>query len=324
MTTTLVTGATGFIGSHLVRSLNRRGIRPRVLVRATSNRSNLDDLEAEIIQGDLLDPSSLRRALDGCQQVYHVAGYVSSRPGDRRRLFDSNTQGTISIMDAAHEVGVSRITYLGSVTALGASEEPRIFEETMPYNLGNAGSAYFESKRAAELAVKDRIEAGLPVVSVYPAYCLGPGDIYLSSSLMVTEFVKGRLPFVTKAGMGFLDGRDAAEALVLAMEKGRVGERYFTSGHNLTYQQFFSLLGEVSGRRPPRLVLPKPILYALCAIGEPLTDGEIFSRTFYIAMARYHWYDNSKAQEELGWSFRPLEETLRDSIAWLEKAGYLA
>ncbi|RLC60186.1 MAG: NAD-dependent dehydratase, partial [Chloroflexota bacterium] len=248
--TTLVTGATGFIGSHVVRRLNKRGIRPRVLVRPTSNRVNLADLEIEIVEGDLLDPPSLIRALDGCEQLYHVAGYVSPRPSDRQRLFDSNVRGTINIMDAARETGVSRITYLGSTTGIGASEGPHPIDENAPYNLGGTGAAYFESKREAELAMRERIEAGLPVVSIYPGYCLGPGDVYLSSSLIVTAFCKGQIFFAPTGGMAFLDVRDAAEAIVLGMEKGRVGERYFAGGHNLTYREFFERLAEMIGRKP--------------------------------------------------------------------------
>lgn len=321
MTTVLVTGATGFIGSHVVRSLNQRGIRPRVLVRSTSNRTNLEELDVEIAEGDLIDPDSLTRVLDGCQHLYHIAGYVSSRPDERQRLFDSNHHGTVNIMKAAREAGVERIAYLGSVTALGASEEPRIWEESMPYNLGGQGVAYFESKRAGELAVRQEIENGLPVVSVYPAYCLGPGDVYLSSSVLVTQFLEGNIPFVTEAGMGFLDVRDAGESLVLGMEKGRIGERYYISGHNITYGEFFERLAKISGVKPPKLTLPKPILKAACVIGEALTDGQVLNRSFYMAMARYYWYDNSKAEKELGWSFRPLEETLKDSVAWLKENG---
>lgn len=319
----LVTGASGFIGSQLVRWLNARGIRPRIIVRPTSRRTNLTDLDVEIVEGDLLDRTILRRALDGCEQLYHVAGFVSPRPSQRARLFRDNLEITINVMDAAREVGVPRIVYLGSTTAIGASDGPVPITEDAPYNLGGTGVGYFEAKRATELAVRQRIEAGLPVISVYPGYCLGPGDIYLSSSMIIVAFARGQLPFATQGGMSFVDVRDAAEALGLAMDRGRIGERYFAGGHLLTYQEFFKLLAQVLGRRPPRWVIPNWLLRVLCTIGEPLNDGKILSRTFYHAFARFHWYDSSKAHQELGWRIRPLEETLRDAVAWLRQVGYI-
>jgi len=320
----LVTGATGFVGSNVVRRLNQRGVRPRVLVRPTSNRANLADLDVEIVEGDLLDPPSLVRALDGCDRLFHIAGYVSPRPSQRERLFRSNVQATVNVMDAAREVGIPRIVYLGSTTAIGASDGPHPIDENAPYNLGGTGAGYFEAKRAAELAVRERVEDGLPVVGVYPGYCLGPGDIYLSSSNIIVAFARGQLFFTTQGGMAFVDVRDAAEAVVLGMERGRVGERYFAGGHNLTYRQFFELLAQVMRRRPPRLTIPNPVLRFLCVVGEPLTDGEVFSRLFYHVFSRYHWYDSGKAQRELGWAFRPLEETLRDAVAWLRQTGYIS
>jgi len=319
----LVTGATGFLGSNVVKQLNKRGIFPRMLVRPKSNRQNLADLQGEIVEGDLLDPASVKRALKGCEQLYHIAGFVSPRPSQRQRLYDSNVQATEILLDAAAEAGIPRIVYLGSTTAIGMSNGPHPIREDAPYNLGGTGIGYFEAKRAAELAVRKRVEQGLPVISVYPGYCLGPGDVYLSSSRIITAFCKGQLFFAPQGGMSFVDVRDAAEAVVLGMERGRIGERYFAGGHNLTYRQFFKILAKVSGRRPPRIVMPNWVLYILCVLGEPLTDGDIFSRLFYVVMANYHWYDSSKAQQELGWTVRPIEETLRDALDWLQRTGYL-
>jgi dihydroflavonol-4-reductase len=291
---TFVTGAAGFIGSNVVKRLNERGLRPRVLVRPTSNRANLAQLDADIVEGDLLDSAGLRRALDGCEQLYHIAGHVSTRPSHRKRLFRDNLTATISVMDAAREVGVPRIVYLGSTTALGASDGPHPVDENVSYNLQGTKCGYFDAKRAAELAVRERVEAGLPVVSVYPGYCLGPGDLYLTSMIAIVAFVKGQLLFTTRGGMSYLDVRDAAEALVLGMERGRVGERYFAGGHNITCIQFFNLLAKETNRRPPPIVFSNPVLHVLCVIGDPLSDGSIFSRLLYHIQSRYHWYDSSK------------------------------
>lgn len=323
MPTVLVTGVTGFVGSHVARRLNQCGITPRILVRPTSNRSNLADLQVEVVEGDLGDPASLRAALYGVEQLYHVAGYVSPRPSERARMMISNATGAANLFDAAIVAGVSRIVYLGSVTALGASNTPRIWREGDPYNLGGMGIGYFDSKRAGQKVVDERIRLGAPVVSVYPAYCLGPGDIYLSSSKLVTTFVQGKLPFYTEAGMGFLDVRDVAEAMVLAMERGRIGGRYFLSGHNLTYRQFFDTLATMAGMKPPRFKMPLPVLRLLCSVAEPLTDGATLSRSLYMALALYYWYDNSLAEKELSWTYRSVEDMLRDSLAWLRQAGHI-
>jgi dihydroflavonol-4-reductase len=123
--------------------------------------------------------------------------------------------------------------------------------------------------------------------------------------------------------MGFVDVRDVAEAMVVGLEKGEIGQKYFLGGHNLTFRQFYEVLGQVGGKPVPKTVIPHWLLYILCVIGEPLTDGAVLSRSFYGLMTRYWWYDNSKAERDLGWTFRPLEETVRDSINWLKQEGHL-
>lgn len=319
----LVTGAKGFIGSHVVRSLNKRKIRPRVFVRPGGNRTNLEGVDVEVFEGDLTDRSTVQKALEGIKKVIHVAGYVSSRPSERQELMKRNLTATIILFDAAQEAGIERIAYLGSVTGLGASDKPETWQEGMPCTLGKLRAGYFDSKRAAEQSVEERVKAGLPVVGLYPTYCLGPNDVYLSSSRFVTEFIKGNIPFVTEGGMGFVDVRDVAEAVVAGLEKGEVGQKYFLGGHNLTFHQFYEVLAKVSGKPVPKTVLPHWLLYILCVIGEPLTDGAVFSRSFYGLMAHYWWYDNSKAERGLGWKFRPLEETLSDAVDWLKQEGHL-
>ncbi len=322
-TTILVTGAKGFIGSHVVRSLNKRKIRPRVFVRPGGNRANLEGADIDVFEGDLTDRSAVQQALEDITKVIHVAGYVSPRPSKRQALMESNLTGTTILFDAAQEAGVERIVHLGSVTGLGSSQKPETWQEGTPYNLARSGAGYFQSKHAAEQAVEERVKAGLPVVGLYPTYCLGPNDVYLSSSRFVTEFLKGNIPFVTEGGMGFVDVRDVAEAMVAGLDKGEIGQKYFLGGHNLTFRQFFEVLSKVSGKPVPKMVMPHWLLRVFCMMGETLNDGAIFSRSFYGLMTLYWWYDNGKAERDLGWTFRPLEETLRDSISWLKKEGHL-
>lgn len=317
MKNVLVTGGPGFIGSHTIRALNARGIIPRVLIRHSSNLTNLQSVAAEFVYGDLTDIGSLYPALDGCDTLIHAAGFVSSRLSHRHRLMRDNAVATANILDAAAAVGVPHITVVSSVTGCGASKDPVIWEESMGYDLDEVPVPYFAAKRAAELILKERLEQGMPIVTVYPSYCLGWGDVYLSSVRLIVEFLKGNVPFVTDGGMGFLDVQDVAEALMLATEKGQSGIPYYLSGHMMTYAAFFNLLAALTQTAPPKHRLPRGVLKTLCKLGEPLNDGAVISNSLYMCLSRYWWFDQTCTMEELGWSYRPLEVTLRDTVSWL-------
>jgi dihydroflavonol-4-reductase len=317
---TLVTGATGFVGSHLADRLLSRGEEVCALVRPGGNRSNVAPLVLRglrLVEGDLLDERSLDRALDGVMRVHHVAGLVSTRRRDNQKIDDLNYTTTMNLWRACRRAKVERICYLASIFAL-AGDSRRAVNEESPYTLDRIPVPYFKAKRRAELATREEVARGLPVVFAYPGFCLGPNDLYFSSMTVVRSFVRGELPAYIEGGMSFVDVRDAAAGLDLAMEKGRIGRRYLLTDENLTWGEFFGRLAALTGKKPPRLAIPKRIAAPLSLALEAVWPNAPLDRARVEVMGNYYWYDSTRARSELGWSTRPLDDTLRDAIAWLE------
>jgi dihydroflavonol-4-reductase len=320
---TLVTGATGFIGSHLAERLLDAGEPVSALVRPGGDRRNVAPLCRKgltLVEGDLLDEASLDRALDGITHVHHIAGLVSTRKRDQQKLDDLNYTATLNLWRACRRAEVGRICYLGSIFALaGGSRRP--LDEDAPYTLESLPVPYFRAKRRAELATRDEAERGLPIVFAYPGYCLGPNDIYFSSMTVVDAFIRGELPAYIEGGMNFLDVRDAAAGLDLAMKRGKVGRRYLITDHNLTWGELFAELAEITGRRPPRLRVPKPLAALMGRALETVWPNAPLDRARVEVMGNHYWYDSTRARTELGWQGRSLATTLFDGVAWLKKFG---
>ena len=320
---TLVTGASGFIGSHLADRLlaapaTERG-EVRALVRRGGDRRNLAPLIARglvVAEGDLLDEASLDRALDGVQRVHHVAGLVSTRRRDLQKLDDVNFVATQHLWRACRRARVERICYLGSIFALAGGRAAPVGEDA-PYTLGDVPVPYFKSKRKAELYTRDEAARGLPVVFAYPGYCLGPNDLYFSSMTVVDAFLRGQMVAFLDGGMSFLDVRDAAAGLDLAMRKGQLGRRYLITDHNLRWSDFFARLARLTGKRPPRVRVPKALAAAVGGALETVWPGAPLDRARAHVMGNYYWYDSTRARTELGWTGRDLDDTLRDALAWL-------
>lgn len=318
----LVTGATGFIGSHLVRLLLDRGEEVVTITRASSDPTNLEGLETRKLRrvtGDLLDPASVRRALEGCDVVYHLAGMVATKPSLKEAVYASNLTATVGLFEACREARPKKIVYLASIFALGAGDRDHPADERADYNLSDMAARidYFDAKRKAELEAYRFLQAGLPLVFVYPCYCLGPGDVYLSSSQAVVASMRGLLLGVVDGGLNILDVRDAARGLALGMDRGKVGEKYLLGDHNLTWRDLGTALAKVTRRPPPRLVVPGWVVRALgWGIEKSMGRWAPFDSRAALVMSRYWYYDASKARRELGFEGRPLEETLRDAVAW--------
>lgn len=321
----LVTGATGFIGAHLVAQLAARGDRVRLLVRSPDRLVRVGlaatDL-VEVARGDLVEPASVRAALTGVSRVYHVAGLVSTDRRDRELVHRVNHDATVSLFEEIRRSSsVERTVYLASIFALGGSEGERPVDEEVDWNLADLRVPYVEAKRRAELFALRCRDDGMPLVFVYPCFCYGPGDVNRSSSRLIEMHLAGLLLASLPGGQNAMDVRDAAAGLVLGMDRGRLGERYIVGGVNATYAELGRVLAGVTGRRPPsRLRVPPALLRLAGRVAErALRDPPVDAASALLAERRW-FYDDRKARRELGYDSRPLEETFRDAVEWLRAA----
>lgn len=320
MALTLVTGATGFIGSHVTHQLLERGEKVRVFVRSPQKLEDVgidpSSPGLEIETGDLLDPETISPALRDVTHVHHIAGGLSLRDGEARRMREINVTATQNLFDALTGSSVERIVFLASVFALGGGGLCPVDEDS-EWSLEHLDVSYVQAKRSAELAVREHAQRGAPVIFAYPGFCYGPGDVYDSSSELVVRFLSGSLPAYVEGGHDAVDVRDAAAGLILAMERGVIGERYLLGGENVTTEQFFGLLTYITGRRAPRIRLTPAVAVGIARFAGHISKEPIMTREMALMSGRYWFYDDRKARTSLGYTSRPLEATLRDAISWL-------
>ncbi|MEO7198218.1 MAG: NAD-dependent epimerase/dehydratase family protein [Solirubrobacterales bacterium] len=314
MATTTITGATGFVGSHLARRLVGRGDSLRLLIRKGSDPRLLDGLEYERINGDVTDRRAVRRALDGSSRVFHVAGVTSMRAADADRAFDVNVGGTRIVAEEARAAGVERMVHTSSVAAIGPAPSGGRADETQPFTAGALGIAYMNSKREAEAEVLREAARGLDAVIVNPTFVLGPSGSRGSSTSLVRRFLLRRIPAYVDGGLNVVDVRDVAEGHLLADAKGGTGERYILGGRNFTLQRLFADLERISGVPAPPLRLPAQLATAGARVAEqlglPLGVAEDETRS-----AGLWWtYSAAKAKRELDFTARPHEETLESAL----------
>jgi dihydroflavonol-4-reductase len=321
---TLVTGGTGFVGLHLVRELARRGDELRLLVREQSNTDPLEGIEWERATGDVTDRASVRRAMEGVERVFHVAGTTSMRTRARDRVFEVNVQGTRNVMEEALRAGVTRAVLTSSSSAVGAARPGETIDEDQPFTVGRLGIAYINSKHEAELAAMRAAAKGLPVVIVNPSFVLGPDDPNPSgtSNALVRRLLLRRVPGYLDGAINIVDVRDVARGHLLADERGQEGERYLLTGRNFTLQRLFADLSRIAGVPAPpvrmqgRLVVAGVEAMELVGFRLPTSADEVRSGT------QWFTYRNDKAREQLGWEPRPHEETLEDTVRWqLQELG---
>ncbi len=317
----LVTGANGFIGSWIVRALVDRGQPARAFVRASADLRNLADVREriEIVTGDLLDRDSLCRAMTGCRALIHAAGAVTTHPRDAKRAWDAHYTGALNTFAAARAASIERIVYTASIFTLGAGWKDQPADEEHWQAFTPRGWGYWDAKVAAQREAEKLVAAGLPLVFAYPTFCFGPGDIHLSSSGQLVDYLRGRLPGVTDAGINVIDVRDCALGHVLALECGRIGEKYLLAGKDIEFRELFARAGAIAGARrrigvfPRRLMLPVGWLLEKVMRHPPLDYATA-------QIAQYFWYyRGDKTARELGLTTRRLEETLRDAIVWLRE-----
>jgi dihydroflavonol-4-reductase len=325
--TTLLTGATGFVGSAVARVLAARGHSLRVLTRPTSDRRNLAGVEAEVVTGDLTDPDSLARAAAGCRYVVHVAAdyrFWVPNPADMLR---ANVQGSIAMMRAAQRAGAERIVHCSSVAALGHTADGSPADEATPVDEAGLISTYKRSKYQAEQAVLELVRAeSLPVVVVNPAAPVGPRDIKPTpTGKMIMDAANGRMPAYLDTGLNVVHVDDVAEGHVLALERGRIGERYILGGENLDLKDLLTLVAQVAGRRPPAIRLREAWLWPVAAGMEAfarLTGIAPMMTRDVLKMARWKmFFSSDKAIAELGYAPRPARQAVEDAVAWFRASG---
>jgi len=322
MPKTLVTGASGFLGSHVARALAARGDELRLLVRRGSDLDHLADLEFERASGDVLDRRAVRRAMEGVERVFHLAGTTSMRSQDRDKVFELNVKGTRTVLEEALAAHVERVVHTSSVAAIGPAKPGGTADENQEFRAGHLGIAYMNSKHEAEVEALRVAVHGLGVVIVNPSFVFGPDDPKGTSMELIRRFLLGRIPVYVEGALNVVDVRDVAKGHLLADERGEMGERYILSGRNFTFDRLFADLARISGRESPPVKLPGPptaraiALMARVGLPVPVSPDEARSATCW-------WtYRNTKARKALGFKPRPHEETLEDAVRWqMEQLG---
>ncbi len=327
-TLTLVTGGTGFVGSAVVRALLARGHRVRALVRKGSDRANLAGLGIELAEGDLTDPASLARAVTGCQHVMHVAADYRIWVPDPEAMLRANVDGTVALLRAGKAAGVGRMVYCSSVAALGLTGTAEPATETTPVSEDKVVGHYKKSKFRAEQAVLSLVrDEGLDVVIVNPAAPVGPRDIKPTpTGRMIKDAASGKMPAYVETGLNVVHVDDVAAGHILALERGRAGERYILGSENLTLLALLELVDDVMGQPRRHVRLPREAVWPVAMACEALARFGIeplVTRDHLRMAAKTMFFSNAKAVRELGFSPRPARDAVADAVAWfrMHKAG---
>ena len=325
----LVTGATGFVGSAIVRAFLAAGYPVRALVRAASPRGNLAGLEIESVEGDICDENAVARAMGGVRYVAHAAADYRLWARDPDAILHTNVEGTRAVMQAALSAGVQRVVYTSSVATLALRADGQAADETLPLAETAALGAYKRSKVVAERLVEKMIARdALPAVIVHPSTPVGPRDIRPTpTGRVVVAAASGRMPGFVDTGLNLVHVDDVASGHVAALKRGKVGERYILGGENVSLADMLCAIALIVGRRPPRLNLPRAPLYPLAVAAEAIaamTGREPLLTLDGLRMSRQRmFFSSAKAERVLGFRARPYVQGLRDAIDWFREAGYL-
>jgi len=319
----LVTGASGFLGWHVARVLTERGYSVRALCRPSSQ---IRELAVERVTGDLRDPDSLVRAVDGCELVFHVAADYRLWSRNPEDLYRSNVDGTRNLLDAAARAGVRRIVYTSTVGCIGMPEN-ELGDESTPVSLDDMAGHYKRSKWLAEQVALEKARSGLPVVIVNPTAPIGDHDWKPTpTGKIVVDFLRNKLPAFVDTGLNIVDARDIAAGHVLAAERGRIGERYILGCENLTLEQILHRLANLAGKPAPKTKIPYALAYATGVITTAfanLSGREPLAPLEGVKMARKKMFvTHAKAANELGFAPGPAESALEKAVKWFRDNGY--
>jgi dihydroflavonol-4-reductase len=321
MPRTLVTGGTGFIGSHVARLVAERGDELRLTVRESSRLDAISDLGAQTVRADVLDRRAIRRAMRGVERVFHVAGSTDLRLR-RDRAFAINVEGTRIVLEEALRAGVERVVFTSSVAAIGPAPRHRVADESQAWDAGRYRIPYVDAKHEAEVAALRLVARGLPLVIVNPAHVLGPGDPGRTSTAVVRRFLRRQIPAYVEGTINIVGVEDVARGHLLADRFGAVGERYILGNRNFTFDRLFADLARLSGVEAPAIKLPSSVALAIATAAERLAPAVGLPRPpmpspAEVRAASLNWaYRNTRAKRELRWRPSPHEDCLESTIAW--------
>jgi dihydroflavonol-4-reductase len=324
-----VTGATGFLGSHVAQALAESGASLRLLVRDNSNLKNIQGLNADLVTGDLRDPASLVKGIAGCDVVFHVAADYRLWVSDPEEMYRANVEGTRAILEAARKSRVRRVVYTSSVATMGFTGNGHPANENSPVSLSNMIGPYKRSKFMAEQVAVEAAGRGTDVVIVNPSTPVGERDIKPTpSGRIIVDFLKKKFPAYVDTGLNLVDVKECARGHIAALEKGYAGERYILGGENLTLKQILDKLAAITGLPSPRVRVPYVLALATGIVDEVVT-GRIRGREpratiDAVRMGRKKMFVSSaKAERELGWKVGPVDNALARAVAWFREGGYV-
>jgi len=324
-----ITGATGFVGSHVARALAAAGADLRLLVRPASLKNNIAGLPAEIAVGDLREPESLKQAMNGCDVVFHVAADYRLWVRDPEQMYRSNVEGTRAVIRAAQESGVRRVVYTSSVATMGFTRDGHIAAEDSPVSIRDMVGHYKRSKFMAEEIALEAGRRGANVVVVNPTTPIGEYDIKPTpTGRIVVDFLQRKFPAYVDTGLNLADVKEVARGHLLALEKARPGERYILGGQNLTLKQILDKLAAITGLPSPTMKVPHAVAMGFAAFDQFFT-GIVMGREpratiDAVKMGRKKMFATSvKAERELGYKVLPVEDALRRAVEWFQEHGYV-
>ncbi|MEY4616565.1 MAG: hypothetical protein RJB66_1525 [Pseudomonadota bacterium] len=323
----LITGANGFLGSWLVDRLVAQGDDVTVLLRNIDRSDNYKKRNINVVQGDITDLESLKTATHGQDQVYHLAGLVAYNRREREIMQKINVDGTANILEASVFAKVKRILLVSSVVSVGATFTPEVLNEESSFELTKYHLGYHETKRQAEALLRRYVADGkVDGVIVNPSTIYGAGDASKSSRSTQLKVARGEMFSYPSGGVSIVAVEDVIEGMLSAMQKGRSGERYILSGENLTLKEVFDRIADIAGVARPWLPVPALVLKGLAKIDDLMAcvgkSGPLPSERALVALM-YHWYDASKARQELGFTTRPAQQALENSVNWMSQQGLL-
>lgn len=321
-----ITGAAGLVGNVLTRRLAHEGYEIRAIVTSTDNLKSIEDLDIEILIGDVRDLTFLKEAFSGATYVYHLAGIVSITPGEQDLIYDVNIGGTQNVIDACIHAKVNRLVYMSSVHALVEQPQGSLIDELTPINPDKVVGDYAKSKATATLAVLDSMKRGLDVIVVYPSGIIGPESHSVSNmGQLLIDYSKGKIPILIEGTYDFVDVRDVVTGTIAAGKKGQAGDTYILSGYQITLNQLFDVLTYLTGQKKPKISFPNWLLKIFIPLVSFIAkrSNKIPTLTSYAlySLASNSLFSHEKATKELEFYPRHIAITIEDTVNWFKKIG---